>query len=152
TTAVAQAATSPILIPTFGRLTLYAIPANLLIGPLCVVAFPLAMIAAVLGLFSSTAEEAVAIVAGVPAGLSISFVRWMAALPGANSRTSLAEIVPEQMWYLPAAAAVILVSRECRGGILRVTRNASNANSRTRSVMAGSLSGAVLTLAAILMF
>ena len=143
-TAVTQAATSPILIPTFGRFTIYAIPANLIVGPMCALAFPFVLIAGVVGLFSTTAATIVPAPAVLPGDLSMGSVSAIAALPYAESGSSLAVVVPAWVWTTIAVTVVIALSRECRGGIVRVVHELRHLDPNRRAVLSCATASAVV--------
>jgi ComEC/Rec2-related protein len=143
-TAVTQAATSALLVPTFGRVSLYAIPANLIIGPLCTIAFPLALMASITGLVSRPLADAIAIPASLPAKLALDVVSFFARLPGANAGSGVAGTVSPRAWILIGILSVVLLSKECRGGFRRLMVAISALDARSRVVAVGSASGAVL--------
>lgn len=78
---VAQLATLPVLLATFGRMPLSGAVTNLVAGPLVEIAFPVALVAAVAGLIWAPLAEALAQVAAVPAGLVLWLIRSMAREP-----------------------------------------------------------------------
>ncbi|MCC6793315.1 MAG: ComEC/Rec2 family competence protein [Thermomicrobiales bacterium] len=143
-TAATQAATSVILIPQFGRFAVYAIPANLLIGPLCTLAFPLALIAAIVGVVSPPLAAAIAAPAEYVAAIVIAVVGAFADLPGANWGAALGGSVPGWAWGILGLSAVILLSRECRGGILRSSDELRSAGPWVHAVMVGAALGIAL--------
>jgi competence protein ComEC len=147
-TATTQAATSPLLIPVFGRMSLYAIPANLIIGPVCAFAFPIALIAGLVGVFSSTLGAAVAAPAMVPAYLALQSASFFAGLAGAEAGSELGLAVPGWVWLFLGVAAVMTLSKECRGGIKRVAKTVIDVDDRTRILLASSSVGAVVGVAA----
>lgn len=75
----AQVATLPILVWTFGTISVLSLPANFLIGPLIAVAFPLAALAGVVSLLSPTAGEAVSLPARIAADLVLQTVETLGA-------------------------------------------------------------------------
>ena len=72
-TMVAQVATIPTALPAFRTLSLVSVAANLVVGPLVEVLFPLAALVGVVGLVAPTAAEALA----VPARLAATAVFWV---------------------------------------------------------------------------
>lgn len=147
-TAATQAATSVFLIPVFGRFTVYAIPANLLIAPLCAVAFPLALLAGIAGLISSSLAAAIATPASWVSSIVLELVALFAALPGAEIGASIGGRVHPLVWAVFAIAAVVGLSKECRGGVERLVDELAGAEIRVRLMLAASGGGAVVGLCA----
>jgi competence protein ComEC len=83
-TVAAQIATTPILLAYFGRVSLYALPTNLLIAPVVNIAFPLALLASLLGIFAEPLGVAFGTIAAPFSALITAIVEWMAGLPGAG--------------------------------------------------------------------
>ena len=77
TATIAQIATLPILVPTFGQLSLVSVPANLLVAPVIQIAFPLAALAAGVGLVWPSLGEALAIPARLCADYVFLVVGWL---------------------------------------------------------------------------
>jgi ComEC/Rec2-related protein len=72
--AIAQLATLPVTLATFGTIALASLPANALIGPLVGLAFPLTFAASVLGLMWPSVGDALAVIAGSCADLVLRIV------------------------------------------------------------------------------
>ena len=147
TTAVTQLATSALLIPLFGRMTVYAIPANLVIGPLCAVAFPIAMLAAIVSPVSQSLTVAIAYVAAAPAWLTIESVDLFAGLPGAGAGSGPVGNLPRLAYVVVAIAGVIALSPECRGGLRRVKRAFARLETAARVHLVAATGGATIGLA-----
>lgn len=143
-TAATQAATAVFLIPIFGRFAIYSIPANLLIAPLCTVAFPLAVVSGLTGLVSPSLATAVAVPASIPATFVLEIAAFFAGLPGANVGSSLGDIIHPWIWAFFGLAAVVLLSKECRGGLSRIGATIASADTTARAVIAGSVAGALV--------
>jgi hypothetical protein len=73
-TVAAQLATLPVLLPTFGTVSLTSVPANILAVPLVAIAMPLAALAAIAGLFWQPLGEAIAAPAALAATTLIGVV------------------------------------------------------------------------------
>jgi competence protein ComEC len=84
--AAAQLSCTPVLVLAFGRLTPYAIPANLLAAPAVVPATVLGVLCAVLATISEPLAVAVAWLAAVPTAVIPMVARSLASLPGAGLR------------------------------------------------------------------
>lgn len=150
-TAVTQAATAALLVLTFGRLSVYAIPANLIIGPLCSAAFPIALGAGLVGVVDPTFAAALAFPARLLADLVLAVVSGLASLPFADAGNTLPTWVPWWPWLAVGSGMVIAMSHECRGGIARQYRRARAWNPRETAVAVGAAGGtfAGLMIAAI---
>jgi competence protein ComEC len=142
-TADTQAATAAILVPAFGRFSLYAIPANVFIGPLCGAAFPIALFAGLTGLVCQSVATAIAFPGAVLAELTLLTVRWFAELPGANIGADRIGALPAPVWVAFGMLVVVALSKECQGGIARLVRNARSADSRVRAVAIGASAGGI---------
>ncbi|MFM9106537.1 MAG: ComEC/Rec2 family competence protein [Chloroflexota bacterium] len=81
-TGAAQLATLPLLLPIRGDLPAASLPANLAIGPLVGVAFPLSAAAGLAAAAWGPLGEAIAIPAALAAESVISVVRWFAGIGG----------------------------------------------------------------------
>jgi competence protein ComEC len=81
--AAAQLACTPVLIVTFGQLTPYAVPANLVAGPAVVPATVLGVAAAVVAPISLSLARPLVWVADLPAAVIAWVAHAFAALPGA---------------------------------------------------------------------
>jgi competence protein ComEC len=80
----AQAACGPVLVLLDPRVSLVAVPANLLAAPALVPATVLGLTATLLAPWAPGASHVVAWAAGVPTGVIAAVARWFAALPGAT--------------------------------------------------------------------
>ena len=142
---VAQVATLPILLPAFGRLSPLSLPANLLIGPLVGVAFPLAVLAGALALVWAPLGEAVA----VPARLCAAGIFGVVdALGGPRAAVVLAPASRPLTMVLVAvaASAAAAASRDGRAWAGRLPEAAATATPRVRAVaLGGIIGGAVAT-------
>ncbi|HYO30472.1 MAG TPA: ComEC/Rec2 family competence protein [Thermomicrobiales bacterium] len=78
-TFVAQLATLPILLPISGGFSLVSLPANLAIGPLVALAFPLAAVAGLLGVVWLPLAAAVAVPTRLACEAILGIVEWSAA-------------------------------------------------------------------------
>lgn len=149
-TAVTQAATSAVLVPAFGRLALYAIPANIIVGPLCTAAFPLALATGLAGLASGTLAAAVAWPASVLAWAVLAAVGTFAEMPYAHAGAGLAAALPAWSWAMVGLGSVIALSREARGGIRRWLSRARRSDGREllvwRAAAVGAAGGALAVI------
>lgn len=150
-TALTQAATAALLVPTFGRLSIYAIPANLIIGPLCTAAFPLALLAGLVGLASSTAAAAFAFPPRLFADIVLFVVSTCADLPFTATSGDLPTWAPSWLWVLFGMGVVVAMSRECQGGLSWLVRRATGMNARQYAVAAGAAWGTCLGLLAFVL-
>jgi ComEC/Rec2-related protein len=83
-TTAAQVATAPVLITTFGQISPLSLPTNLIIAPFVAMSFPIAFVAALLGLASETLGEAVAAPGAVCAAVVLRVVGSISDLGGAK--------------------------------------------------------------------
>jgi ComEC/Rec2-related protein len=143
-TAATQAATAVFLIPLFGRFAIYSIPANLAIASLCTITFPLALIAGIAGLASSNLAAAIAAPASIPASIVLKIARFFAGLPGANLGSALGQKIDPWIWAMLGTAAVVMLSKECRGGLTRISTTVASSEIKTRAVIAGSAAGTLI--------
>ena len=97
-TVAAQLATLPVLLPTFGTVSLTSVPANILAVPLVAIAMPLAALAAIAGLFWQPLGEAIA----APAVLAATALIGVVDVLGAPQAYVSVGVPP-----LPAAAAIV---------------------------------------------
>jgi ComEC/Rec2-related protein len=145
-TSVTQAATSPLLVPTFGRFTIFAVPANLIVGALCTFAFPFLLVAGLIGLLSQTAATLIATPAAVPVLISLWTVREISGLPFARSGSSLAIMTPEWIWIGLALTVVISLSSECRNGLRRAGSEFALLDRPALAVLSCASTGAMIGL------
>jgi len=115
----AQLATLPILLPLDGRASPIALPANLLVGPLVDVAFPLAALASVAGLLWAPFGEVVLFPAWLCAEGILAIVDALAAAPGA---TSVGAVPLPHAAVLTASVslAILLLSDEGKAWLRRL--------------------------------
>ncbi len=145
-TAVTTAATSILLIPIFGRFAIYAIPANVVVATLCSVAFPIAFAAGLVGSFSQPLADAIAAPATIPTRMALWSVEWISDLPYADAGAAIVGAFPVWTWTVICIAVVIGLSRECRGGIVRLAGDIASLDSRMQTVIATSVVGGVAGL------
>jgi competence protein ComEC len=100
-TVAAQLATLPVLLPTFGTVSLTSVPANIIAVPLVVIAMPLAALAAIAGLFWLPLGEVIA----APAVLAATALIGTVDVLGAPQAHISVGVPP-----LPAAAAIAAAS------------------------------------------
>jgi hypothetical protein len=117
----AQLATLPILLPLDGRASPIALPANLLVGPLVDVAFPLAALASVAGLLWAPLGEVVLLPAWLCAEGILAIVDVLAAAPGA---TSVGAVPLSHAAVLTASIslAILVLSDEGKAWLRRLGR------------------------------
>lgn len=110
-TLVAQLATLPTLLPLSGGFTLMSLPANLAIGPLVTLAFPLSMVAGALGVLWLPLGEAIAVPARLLCEGIVALVTRSSAVGG---YINLGTATPRTLFALTllAALACVAVSRE----------------------------------------
>lgn len=108
TTIAATLATAPLLALTFGRTSLVAVPANVLVAPLVGPIMWLGFVAAAVGQVSTEAGRAVAELAAVPLAAIVAVGEHAARVPGANVR-----IAP----WLVGAVVVLLTGAVLRPGV-----------------------------------
>ncbi len=96
-TVAAQLATLPLLLPTFGTISLTSVPANIVAVPLVAIAMPLAALAAIAGVFWLPLGETIA----APAALAATALIGTVDVLGAPQAYISVGVPP-----LPAAAAI----------------------------------------------
>lgn len=151
-TTATQAATSPLLIPAFGRLNVFAIPANIVVAPLCGVAFGFAVLAGLVGFISPGLAVLAAAPGAVVCNVVLAYTGWLAELPGAESGSGIAAIVPPWLWIATGLATVILLSQECRGGIVRSWRELRALDRARQGIAGGAAAGVTVGLAIVTFF
>jgi len=137
---VAQVATLPVQSSHWGTFSLASLPANVLIGPLVAVAFPVAAIAAPIGLISPLIGDAVAAPA---AYLARAIFVVVDTLGGSDRSVASLGAVPQLAGISTYAASVILLVATCAEG-RRWTRRMRQA------VPAGLMLGAFTAAAALI--
>ncbi len=120
--ALAQMATLPILVPAFGTVVLTGIPANLLIGPLVAVAFPLAAAAGLLGLVVPAVGDAAAVVAGQVAGTVFAVVDTLAMGGRGDLAVGRPSDAASAVGAVSVLASLTLASRDGRRWSRRVAK------------------------------
>ena len=141
---VAQMATLPIQVSYWGTFSLVSVPANMMIGPLVVVAFPLAAIAATVGLVSPLIGDAIAAPAAYLAH-AIFFV--VDALGGSDQSVAAIGAVPRLVGgsiYGAALLVVIAVSSEGRQWVRRMNHAGMT---RDTLITAAMFAGATVVIA-----
>lgn len=118
-TVAAQLATLPILLAAFGTVSLFSVPANVLVAPLIVVAMPLAACASLAGLVS----EPLAGIIAAPAALAASAA--IAVIDALGTPSGLVRLgtppLPATLALAAACGAVLaLVSAEMRRTLSRL--------------------------------
>lgn len=110
----AQVATLPILLVSFGRISLASLPANLVVAPLAGAAFPIAFLAAIVGLVVPVLGGAIAFPAVLLAEVTIRLVDWAAKAPYAT--VDLGHPVPLLTWGSVVGSVLLvgLLSGEVR--------------------------------------
>ena len=119
---VAQVATLPITMATFGSASLVSIPVNLLVGPLVGVAFPVAFAGALLGDVSPLAGDALITVAGWLGDLILLVIDGFGRLPFASIAVPGLTTSGRVALLLVAVAVVVVVSEDGRRWLRRVAR------------------------------
>lgn len=117
---VAQLATVPITMVTFGTFSVVSIPLNVLVGPLVALAFPVAFAGGLLGMVSPEAGNAVMTVAGGVAHLILSVIEAMAGVPAARIDIPDVSLAGRAGVLLVASGAILLVSRDGRRWLRRL--------------------------------
>jgi competence protein ComEC len=132
-TVAAQLATLPLLLPTFGTVSLTSVPANIVATPLVAIAMPLAAVAAIAGLVWQPLGEAVA----APAVLAATALIGTVDVLGAPQAYVSVGVPP-----LPAAAAIlatvlallfVIAGNGIRGLVLTVLNGTARATVPTRT-------------------
>jgi ComEC/Rec2-related protein len=134
--AAAQIATTPVLISTFGQVSPLSLPTNLMIAPFVEVAFPVAVVASLVGLVSNSLGDAVAIPGAVSADVILRAVDAMAGISGAQVPVGTPGLFGNAIVAAGSVSAIALLSLECRGAIRRAWERARIADSSTL-VLAG---------------
>jgi competence protein ComEC len=113
-TLAAQLATLPILLPVFGTVSLTSIPANIIAAPLVAVATPLALVAAIAGLFWPPLGEVIA----APAALAATaLIRTIDVLGAPEAYVSVG--VPPLSAAAAIAATILVLLFLIGGGAFR---------------------------------
>jgi competence protein ComEC len=126
-TVAAQLATLPLLLPTFGTVSLTSVPANIVAVPLVAIAMPLAALAAIAGLFWLPLGEAIA----APATLAATALIGTVDVLGAPRAYISVGVPPLPVAAAIAAAALVLLlviaGSEIRGLVVSVLNGTAGA-------------------------
>lgn len=123
-TTLAQVATLPVLLPAFGTVALASIPANLLVGPLVAIAFPLAAVAGLVGLVVPPLGDALAVTAGLFADTVFAVVDTFGAGSGGSVEVGRPSLPARLLVGLLAGSVVLLASVEGRRFLGRLAARA----------------------------
>lgn len=107
-TSSAQLATLAVLAASVGSVSLISVPANLVVGPLTAIAFPLAALGGVVGTAFPPLGEAILVPASMVAGAIIGFVDRAGSVPGATQ--DLGSVSAFQVAVLAALAVLFLLA------------------------------------------
>lgn len=149
-TLAAQLATLPVLLPVFGTVSLVGVPANLLIAPAVAVAFPLAALAALVGVVSYPLAEAIAFPARLAAEAILRVVDALGEQPRAVQ--AIGELPPAAGVLVGAGVALVLaaVSRDGRAWARRLPSDLRDLPNEARLIGVGLAAGGLLGLAGLL--
>ena len=117
---VAQLATLPVLVFTFGTVSLIAAPLNLIVGPLVAVAFPVAFAGALLGIISPAVGDALTTVAGVVGQAILALIGAAADVPVASVGVPELALFGKAAVLVVAVGTVVLASRDGRRWLRRI--------------------------------
>lgn len=129
-TAAAQVATAPLLIASYGRISLLGLPTNVFIVPFVGMAFPLALLGSVVGFGSETLGEAVAMPASLSAGAILGIVRVMGGTEAAQLTVSEPDVLTHVVAVVASVVTIALFSVDCRRAIRRGWRWGRNGRSQ----------------------
>jgi len=127
----AQVATTPVLIPVFGRVSPHSLPTNVAISPFVAIAFPIALVASLLGLVSESLGDAAAAPGLLSARVVLGIVGAMAGLPGAQLVVGRPGVVGNIVFVAGSAAIVAALSPDCRRAVDGTRRWAQTRNRST---------------------
>jgi competence protein ComEC len=142
-TVAAQVATLPILLPRFGETSLIAVPANLLVGPLVNVAFPLAAAGAVLGIAWAPLAQLVLFPAALLAEAILGIIDALASVAVAGSVGVVPLPGAIAVWGA-AALAVVGLSAEGRAWAARIPQEVRGASAAARVAWLAAVAGILL--------
>lgn len=145
-TAAAQVATLPILVRSFGLFSPVSLPANLLILPVVAVVFPLAFLAALVGIVSEPLGRALAFPAFLGARWILLVVDHANRMPGALVTVGVAHRAVTVLTTGLALGVVALMSVECRRAGVRAWNHAC----ARPAILAVAVSAVAGTLAGLL--
>ena len=143
----AQLATLPVLLPTFDTLSLVSVPANLLIGPLVGVAFPLAALAGMAAFVWFPLGEALVLPARLAADGVLAVVDTLSSVGGGALTPGAFRSPARWLVAAVAAAAVTALSRDGRAWAARLPGAVREARPEARLAAAALLAGATLGIA-----
>lgn len=142
-TVAAQVATLPILLPISGTASLIATPANVLVGPLVELAFPLAAVGALLGMVWAPAGQIAIFPATLCADAILVVVDTLAKAPLAEQLGTISPGGSVVVWAA-VALAVGGLSRDGRSWASRLPREARALSAPARAGWAGAVAGIIL--------
>ena len=141
-TVAAQLATLPIQAAVFGEVSLVSVPANVAVAPLAVLAFPLAFVAAGVGVVVPAFGEAAAAVAALPVEAMLVVVDALGGRAGVVQPIERPGEVGTALLALGSAALLCLWSRDGRRWLRQTAGDARAAGWRLVGTM-----GAVVAVA-----
>jgi competence protein ComEC len=147
--AIAQIATLPLLLPLRGDLPFVSLPANLVIGPLVALAFPLSAVAGIAGTLWFPAGEALALPAFLATDGILRVVDWFAAA-GVVLRVGTVEWPVALIIGIGAGAAVFAVSESGQRAWRQWPERFARMGEARRAALAGSLAGLLLAAGVML--
>jgi competence protein ComEC len=144
-TLVAQVATLPILLPISGGVSAMSLPANLAIGPLVALAFPLSATAGVLGAVWPPLGATIAVPARLTCEAIVGIVAWSAARGGT---VGIGDLPPRSLLVvsLLVAGACLAASRDGQRTWRRWPRLWACMGERERWLWGAGLMGSIATL------
>jgi ComEC/Rec2-related protein len=116
-TMAAQVATTPVLIPVFGRVSPLSLPTNVAISPVVAIAFPIALAASLLGFVSESLRDAAAAPGLLSARVVLGIVGAMAGLPGSHLVVGRPGVVGNIVFVAGSVAMVAALSPDCRRAV-----------------------------------
>jgi competence protein ComEC len=144
-TLVAQVATLPILLPISGGVSAMSLPANLAIGPLVALAFPLSATAGLLGAVWPPLGATIAVPARLTCEAIVGIVAWSAARGGT---VGIGDLPPRSLLVvsLLVAGACLAASRDGQRTWRRWPRLWAGMGERERWLWGAGLMGSIATL------
>jgi ComEC/Rec2-related protein len=113
-TMAAQIATAPALISVFGRVSTLSLPTNVAISPFVAIAFPIAIVASLLGLVSESLGDAAVAPGLLSARAVLGIAGAIAGMPGSQLVVGRPGVVGNIVLVAGSAAIVAALSRDCR--------------------------------------
>lgn len=146
-TSAAQLATLALLVSTVGRVSVISVPANMVIGPLAAIAFPLAAVGGVIGTAVPLLGQAILAPASIIAGVIV----WIARTAGSTSwasqevgaSTSLTVIFLAVLAIIPLA----ILSQDVRVQFMAVARTRSSIRLLSDPILFALIGGVVVGIA-----